>query len=287
MPIRKIVVPLAGIDEDAATLETALALGRRLQAHVEAFHAVVDPRDAVAFVGEGMTSTMIEQIMKAADKEGHQRNARARELFDRLVGQYGVTRADRPASAGFSVAFVERVGREDDLVAERSRLADLIVAHKPPAASDSEPSLALEAALRETGRPVLVIPRTITEAIGRTIAIAWNGSIEVSRALRFAMPFLKQAEKVVVLSVREEAHYGPPAEDAVDYLAWHGITSAAANLPGGARTQGQTLLAAAADNGADMMVQGAYTRSRMRRLIFGGVTAEVLAQTTIPVLMTH
>jgi nucleotide-binding universal stress UspA family protein len=287
MALRKILVPLAGVDEDPAVLETAFRLGQRLQAHVEAFHALVDPRDAVAFVGEGMTSTMIEQIMKAADKEGHQRNTRAHELFDRLAAEFNAPKLDRPTPSGFSVNFVQKLGREDDLVAERCRLADLIVAHKPPATADSEPSLMLEAALRETGRPVLVVPRAMTEPFGKAIAVAWNGSIEVSRALAYAMPLLERAERVVVLHVHEDTIYGPPAADAVEFLAWHGIPAVSAMLPAGVRTQGQALLNAAAEQGADMMVMGAYTRSRMRRLIFGGVTAEALAQTTIPILMTH
>jgi nucleotide-binding universal stress UspA family protein len=287
MALRKILVPLTGLDEDAAVLETAFGLGERIQAHVEVFHALVDPRDAVAFVGEGMTSTMIEQIMKAADKEGQQRNTRAHELFERLVAEHKAPRVERPAASGFSVTFLQKLGREDDLVAERCRLADLIMAHKPPSNADAEPSLMLEAALRETGRPVLVIPRALKERLGRAIAVAWNGSIEVSRALAFAMPVLERAERVVVLHVHEDTIYGPPASDAVEFLAWHGIAATSAMLPAGVRTEGQTLLDAAAEHSADMMIMGAYTRSRMRRLIFGGVTAEVLRRTTIPVLMTH
>lgn len=288
MSVRRILVPLAGHPGEAEVLGSAFRVARRFQAHVEAFYAAPDPRDAVAFVGEGMTSGMIEQIMAAAEHEGGERGGAARKLFERLVEEQGAVRADTPGKHGFSAGFTSRVGREDDLVAERGRLADLIVAAKPQAAGgDSAPPSALEAALREAGRPVLVVPGGLPESFGRVIAIAWNGSVEVSRSLALALPFLESAERVVVLSVEDDTIYGPPAEDAVEYLAWHGIAARSAELPASDRTLGQTLLAAAAEAGADIMVQGAYTRSRMRRLIFGGVTGEVLAHMTIPVLMTH
>jgi len=287
MTIRKILVPLTGIGDETAAVESALTVARRLKAHVEIFHAAVDPRDAVAFVGEGMTSAMIEQIMSAAETEGKERSVRVRDLFDKICTRDAVPRANRPGSGGFSAEYVQRVGREDDLVAEQGRVADLIVTCKPPAEEQPNRSLALETALRGTGRPVLIVPEAMREGYGKTVAIAWNGSIEVSRAVGLSMPFLEHADRVVVLSVDEPSSYGPPAADAIGYLAWHGIKADGAALQSGERPQGQTLLAAAAEHGADLMVQGAYTRSRMKRLIFGGVTGEVLARTTIPVVMTH
>ena len=133
MTIRKILVPLTGIGDETPAVESALTVARRLKAHVEVFHAAVDPRDAVAFVGEGMTSAMIEQIMGAAETEGKERSVKVRELFDKLCSRDAVPRASRPGADGFSAEFVQRIGREDDLVAEHGRIADLIVACKPPA----------------------------------------------------------------------------------------------------------------------------------------------------------
>ncbi len=287
MSLSKILVPLTGHGDEEPILDCALQVARRFESHVEAFFPIPDPRDAVAFVGEGMTAVMIEQIMAAAEKEGGERGLKVRRLFERLCERHGVPRGLAPGRHGFCASFTTRVGREDELVAQQGRLADLIVAGQPVEAVDSGPSPVLEAALRESGRPVLVVPNAMPEHIGRTIAIAWNGSVEVTRAVALCMPFLEQAERVVVLSVEDDTIYGPAAAGAVEYLTWHGINASSAALPASERPQGQTLLMAAAAQGADLMVQGAYTRSRMRRLIFGGVTGEVLAHTTIPVLMAH
>ncbi|MCW5751795.1 MAG: universal stress protein [Alphaproteobacteria bacterium] len=287
MAIRRILAPLSGAQSDEAALDCAFHVARRCEAHLDGLVTSVDSRDAVAFVGEGMTSAMIDQIMSAAEKEAREREARAGQLFERIRQRHQFPLAERPAASGVSARLLRRTGREDDIVAEQGRLADLIVAAKPPQQEEEHPSLALEAGLRETGRLVLVVPGPLPERIGQRIAIAWNGSVEVGRAVAYARQFLREAEKVVVLSVAEESPYGPPAEDAVEYLAWHGITATSAALPAGERTQGQTLLSAAREQGCDMMVMGAYTRSHMRRLIFGGVTGAVLTETTIPVLMTH
>jgi nucleotide-binding universal stress UspA family protein len=121
-----------------------------------------------------------------------------------------------------------------------------------------------------------------------SIAVAWNGSIEASRAVAFAMSYLAAAEKVTILSVEEGRTSGPSGEELVAYLQCHGINATSRVLAdAGGRGAGQALLSEVAAVGADMMVMGAYSRSRMRRLIFGGVTSEVLNKTEIPVLMMH
>jgi nucleotide-binding universal stress UspA family protein len=267
----------------------ALALARPLEAHVEAFHVSVDPRDAVAFVGEGMTAAMIEQIMSAAEQESRQRSAQAQQRFEAACAAAGAPRLVSPqAGVRFSAGFVLRSGREDELVAERGRLADLIVVPRPTDEGDGAPSLTLESCLRETGRPVLVVPPGVAaEQFGKRIAVGWNGSIEAGRAVAAGLPFLTTAERVVVLSVEEGTVFGATGADVVEYLAWHGIPASAEVLSSGPFGAGKALLAGITAAGSDMLVMGAYTRSHMRRLIFGGVTAEVLANTTIPVLMVH
>jgi len=266
----------------------AFAAGRRHTARVEALHVSADPRDAVVFVGEGMTSTMIEGIITAAEKEGAERLAHARDLFDRICKELDV-----PIDGGagmFSASFNVMTGREDEVVATRGRLADLIVVGQPTADEETRAPLTLEAALRETGRPVILTPPTATGQMAEflTIAIAWNGSTEASRAVSFAMPYLEAAQRVVIISVDEGRPSGPSAGDLAQYLACHGIGAETVSLENGdGRSAGKAILAEAAKVSASMLVMGAYTRSRMRRLIFGGVTSEVLEHTEIPVWMVH
>ena len=289
MEIRKILVPFVGAETSSYVLDVALALGRRFAAHVEVFHAGVDPRDAIAFVGEGMTAAMIEQIMSAAEQEGRQRAARASALFNQACAAAGVqvTEAPQPGPR-FTAAFVQRPGREDEMMAERGRVADLIVAVRSSPEDEGGISPTLEASLRDTGRPVLVVgPEAAQKPFGHRIAVAWNGSIEAGRAVTAALPFLAAAERVEVLSVEEGLNVGPSGADAAEYLSWHGVAATARTIGSSPFGVGKALLTAIADTGADMLVVGAYTRGQMRRLIFGGVTREVLAGATVPLLMVH
>ena len=285
--IRKITVPLSGHEIDEPVLDTAFAVAKRFDANLRAALILADPRDAVAFVGEGMTSAMLEQIMLSAESEGKDRAGKTRVLFETLRQRYGCPDILPPAGSGFGCHYFERVGREDEIVAQRGRLCDLLVAGRVRTNDANAPHLALEAALRETGRPVLVVSSNVPPDFGKTIAIAWNGSIEVSRAIIMGMPFLERAERVVVLSVEGDTEYGPPGSDLLEYLGWHGITGQAVAVKSSERGQGQALLAAAESARADLMIMGAYTRSHMRRLIFGGVTAYMLDHAPFPLLMTH
>ncbi len=95
------MAPLSGVEGGGASLETALHVGKHLGAHVDAYHVSVDSRDSVAYLAEGMTSAMIQDIMNAVDKEGGDRTARAREQFDAACRRAGANVTDGPAANGF------------------------------------------------------------------------------------------------------------------------------------------------------------------------------------------
>jgi len=287
MAIKTIMVPMSGLAGSPAPLEAALAVGKRLGAHVEALHVAIDPRDSVAYVGEGMTSAMIEDVMASAEREADERRTRAEQRFNSACDQAGAARSETPTGTP-SAHLVELVGREEDFVASRGRLADLIVAGKVDEGENISPTATLEAALMDTGRPVLLVPPGQTLGnLGASIVIGWNGSHESARAVSAALPFLHEADRVEVLEVEESGKHGPTAGDVVEYLAWHGISATSRDIQSGPRTVADSLLSAAAEAKADMVVMGAYTRSRLRRLIFGGVTGDVLQTATIPVLLSH
>ena len=104
--------------------------------------------------------------------------------------------------------------------------------------------------------------------------------------MNFAMPFLDKAEKVSVVEVDAENHSGPGMEDVIRYLAWHGVKAEGTELERKG-SDSESLLASTNSVGADMLVMGAYTRSRLRRLVFGGVTRDMLTRSSVPVLMAH
>jgi nucleotide-binding universal stress UspA family protein len=288
MSIRTILVPLAGSNDIGPVVELGLTMGTDLGAHVEVLHILSDPKDTIPLLGEGMSVSMIEDMIDAAEKEGGDRAARGQQVFDDLCRQFSVTVGGKPGEAGASASWGQEVGRDDEVTARRGRLADLIVVGRPTETSDVSSTLTLNAALFDTGRPVLVAPPGGTGNFGKHIAISWNGGAQAARAVGSALGMIKRAEKVTVLTAESDRTTAARAPELAAYLEWHGIApdtrtfSVEGRQPGGA-----DLLAECSRTGADLLVMGAYTHSRMRQLILGGVTRHVLEEAEIPLFMAH
>ena len=288
MPIRKILVPLTGTDAGEAALASALLVARDFDAHLAALHVRVDSRDVAPLAGEGLSGAMIEEMMSATEKESVERAQAVRTMFEQFVTQHGVTVQEARCGAGEATAsFAAVIGREEDLVAQQARLADLTVVPHPEAGEDVSSSDALHAVLFDSGRPVLIAPRRAPLAIGKRVALAWNGTAESASAVLAAIPWMKRAEAVRVLSADEYQRRGPAAAELADYLALHGIQVESATFKPIDREVGAGLLRAAREFGADLVCMGAYSHSRLRQLILGGVTRHVLEKADLPVMMNR
>ncbi|KJS39917.1 MAG: universal stress protein UspA [Rhodospirillaceae bacterium BRH_c57] len=279
------VVPDTGTG--LATMETALVVGRDHNCHVRVLHVRPDPASAVPLVGEAMSGAMVDEMMSVCERQGTERARDVRQMFDQVCGRYAIPVTDEPPGPPeMSVAFLEEQGVEDDKVALRGRMADLIVVGRPK--GDEEPALqaTLNAALMDSGRPVLVAPRNPVTGIAKNCAIAWNGSAEAARAVAAALPFLIKARTVTIL-VADEEEGTPSAQDLENHLAWHGVTAEIRRVVPSGSAVGAALLKACNDVSADLLVMGAYTHSRLRQLILGGVTRHVLDHAEVPVLLSH
>ena len=294
MHFKNILVPMSGAanDSDAQALESAFNMAIRFGAHVNALHIKIDPRSAAAFVGEGMTSTMIESVIEMAEKDGEERRLRAAALFKEITSRMEIpvitNIADRPTADGPSSRFVEKQGNSEDTIHSYGLLFDLIMICKQDGEEQINNSLLINTALRETGHPVLLMDKAIPLDIGKRVAFAWNGSVESSRALSFSLPFLQSAEKVMLISAVDDLDEDIHPEAVQRYLAMYGATADCCEITGtNGKSTAESLLAQADKCNADLLVMGAYTRSRLRRLFFGAVTEEVLNNCPIPVLMAH
>jgi nucleotide-binding universal stress UspA family protein len=291
--IRNVLALVSDAHSGRATLETALRVGRHLQCHIDALHVRSDPASALPLVGEAMSGAMVDEMMGVAEKESGQRAAKARAVYDALLAREGVTDVQgAPGSQpGFAVTWMEAPGVEEQVVALRGCRADISVVARPTDDGETAALMTLNAALMQSGRPVIAAPPLPAEGAPRSggfkkVAVFWNGSTEATRAVAAAMPFLTKAEDVIVLRVEEEEWYAETL-DLEAYLAHHGVHTVVSKvLPREGRT-GRSLLFAAGDVGADMMVMGAYTRSKLRQLILGSVTGYVMQHAILPVLLCH
>ncbi len=289
MSIKTILVPLSDARTGEAPLKAALKVAHLFDAHLEALHVRTDPsRAMVDFGNEAMSSQVAEQMRQAIEERTKEHAAGVRKLFDDECATSGVAIVEAgPGTGGVSASWREEMGDENFWIERRGRLADVTVVGRLSKDRDVPSVEALETAILGTGRPILLAPPGEPDSIGKRVAIAWSGSAEAARATGLAMPFLKVADAVSVLSVTEESNWACSPEDLAAYLAWHGVDAKARSIPANGGSTGALLLTEAVAEGADLVVMGAYTHSRLREMILGGVTKYVLNTTGPAVLMAH
>jgi nucleotide-binding universal stress UspA family protein len=275
MHYKHLLAPLAGTPSDLRTLQCAAAVAQKFGAHVDALHAAGDPRDAIPFVGEGASGALVEQFVVAAEKDLSRRSAAARASFDAWS-----------KVAGVSSALVEPVGSEEDSVSRYGRFCDLIVLPRPVDDEAIASTVAFETALLETGRPVLIAPPVGATDLSKPVAFAWNGSREAARALGAGLPFMYGAAKIVAIIAGKNVaeHDEKPLEA---YMQRHGLKIEIVHADVPTIQAAPHVLAEARRQGCGLLVMGAYTHSRLRQLVFGGVTRHVLQNADLPVLMAH
>ncbi len=287
MAFKTILVSVNGANNSRVLLDSAFDLANNLDAHLNVLHVRADPRETIPVLGEGMSVGMIDDMTRIAEKECSSRQTRARAQFDDCLIKHPTQETDKPTEAGSSVSWTEIPGREDEVVAKLGRLADVIIVSRPNVEVSAGHTLVLNVALFDTGRPVLVVPPEGMGEVGKKVVVSWNGSAQSARAVSCALPILRNADEVNVFTIENKSSPGEPSFGVSKYLSYHGINCNIHQLSGSGTSVGEALLIEADLVGADIIVMGAYTHSRMRQLILGGVTRHVLEQSRLPLFMAH
>jgi nucleotide-binding universal stress UspA family protein len=288
MSIITIVAPLTGGSADGPALDAAFAMAGATNAHIQAVFLHRDPRTiALPQVGEGMTASMIDTLMDAAEQRVQADRAAAQSSFDRWRKANGVTEADGPGPrTGVTAHLSEVQGEPTTSLAKAGRMADVICMAQPSESDDPELSDLITAALLETGKLLFLAPNGGKCEPVKSVAIAWNGSREAARAVALAMPVLERAETVTVLAGTSDMLTPAEVNAFVASLKWHGINAKSRTFTLSSDQAGR-LQSEARDVGAQALVLGAYSHSRMREFVFGGVTDDIMNAARMPVLMAH
>jgi nucleotide-binding universal stress UspA family protein len=190
---------------------------------------------------------------------------------DKLLGEWRL-------AIGTAAGFTTRLSCTADLV--------ILGQHEPHQSTGLD---APEEVVFGCGRPVLIVPhgRRI-ETLGDRVLIAWNGSREAARALHDSLPLMSASSEVSILSVNpDDDDDRELAGNLAAHLVRHGLNARAETITSAVAAVSDTLLSRAADTRADLIVMGGYGHSRFREKFFGGVTRDVLRDTSLPVLMAH
>ena len=168
-----------------------------------------------------------------------------------------------------------------------ARVYDVTVIGRPLSSGAGPRMTTFESALFDSGQPVLVTPPEAPTMLGENILVSWNCSTEQASATSFAMPILRQAKAVTILTIEGLTVPGPSGAQARDWLVANGIEAREVTMGNGGKKPGEVLLNEAKKLGCDLIVKGAYTQSRLRQMIFGGATSHLLAHSTVPMLMAR
>jgi len=284
--MRVIFVPVADRPECATALQTAFTLGKSVGASVIGCHIRPHRDSPVTLLSSINTAAMnndeAEWQLSAKPDNGGKAKAAAAELFSRLAKDHGyeLTRVPRPAP---SAVWMEKTGSPGKVIGILGPVSDLLVVSRPGNKGGKLAQMFLSAALLKSSRPVLVLPQKKQTPIAKHISIAWNQSNEAARAVSAAMPLLLKAESVSILRSGSENRAGPMTVHLASYLRYWGVKTK--RYAGKGRDEQQEIMDFYRSTGSDLLVMGAYTRSRMSRLIFGGMTEYMLEQANIPVLL--
>jgi nucleotide-binding universal stress UspA family protein len=281
--MKTVLVPVEDHEGADSVLETALLFARRFGSYVEAVSTL--PVIDNYIVGE-MVPLWPPNQRSAGDTS---REAQAR--FEAFMARHGIERMPAGAMAGLGDsprwAVREAALLGDSAVAAQARVFDISVVGRPSGSAAGPRLSLLEAVVFESGRPILIAPPAAPASLGDNVLIAWNFSTETARATALAMPVLRRAKRVRVLTVEGVSTTGPSGEELARSLNLNGIDADAVTVSSRGRSVGEGMLEEAMAWGADLMIKGAYTQSRLRQMIFGGATSHILANATIPVFMAH
>lgn len=288
MAIRNSLVMVTG-EHSSSAVEAAFALAVQSRGHVTGLHVTGDVVTNMPAIIEGMTERQIVREFETMRERLSLSEKTAREMFEAACASHGGELVDTPTPRDGVTASWEVVsGRPEKVLAEKARVYDLIVsgAGGHHAATDSVLE-AVETALFDAGRPVLVIPRVPPKSIGRHVLIGWNRTANAARAVMAAMPLIEAADRVTICHVKTGAKPGPSPEELAASLAWHGIQAGVRYIPAGGAPVSDLLMTEAANAGGDLVIMGAYSHSRMREFVLGGVTRHALRHEVTPLMMMH
>ncbi len=287
--IKTILVPAMGSETDAGVFASALAVARPFGAHLGFLHICIDAATfAAAIMPEVSSGHVLTDMINRMEEEAQQREQKAKQLFETFCRREGLVVVEAPSmQSERSAKWLRENGSESYWLAEYARTADLLVIGRP---DDDQrvPSDMLEAALMNSGRPLLIPPSAPMSALPDTVVIAWKATPEAARAVTAAMPFLSLAKQIVIMTVVEN-ETTIEEEGAARLMAnfrWDGFPASIRRLQPGPQGAAETLLAAAGEEAA-LLVMGGYGHSRLREWIFGGFTQRILRAANIPVLIAH
>lgn len=275
--IKDIVVNLSIEAQRDVAADYAISVASTFGAHLTGISYAYEPVLPPTLMG-GIPAEVITAQRAESEKAA---NATI-ERFEQAANRAGVSADSRALSASLAGA--------SDLFGRIARRFDVSVVGQAEPDKVAPEELIIEAALFESGRPVIVVPYIQKDGLKLDrVMVCWDASRTAARALGDAIPFLMRAKSIDVVMVASERAKSDeiPGADIAHHLARHGLTVDVKRIVTGGTDVPSTILSYAADASADFIVMGGYGHSRLREFILGGATRGILSSMTVPALMSH
>jgi nucleotide-binding universal stress UspA family protein len=218
-----------------------------------------------------------------------------RHLRDTGRAQHDAEDQFRQSAAAAGLADVEwraPAGSSIKAAVAHGRCADLFVTGQSDGSEAKFAAELVTTVMLSSGHPTLIVPRAGPRAtLGASILVAWNGGREATRAIADALPLLERAREVNIVAISHDENArlddSPAQGRLLSWLEPHGIRARIHAYEAGEGDVTERLLSRVVDLGSDLVVMGGYGHTRMRELVLGGVTRDMLERMTVPVLMSH
>jgi nucleotide-binding universal stress UspA family protein len=276
--MKNLLVPVESHSGVESVLQTALLVARRFDSYVEGMPLGPDLPDLVAFDMPVSWTVSDQNTWKEMADEAAKR-------FETFMLDNGFARRGGDVRLP-SFGWTGERSFGDSQIGSYARIFDCTILGRPGTDRGDPRMATAETVLFESGRPILLAPPKPPEKTADHIVIAWNQSMETARASAMAMPLLRHAQKVSVMTVEEFRSEGPSGEIFAELLNNHGIAAEFVVRNAKHRNSGEAILRGVEALGGDLLIKGAYTQSRLRQMFFGGATNHVMNYAEVPVLMT-
>ena len=280
--MRTILVPVDADGPMEPALDTALLLALRCDSYIEGFTLRPKIRN---IIGADVVGAV---LLQATDQQDLERTEiEARHTFLLYMYKHGVPQATATTNV-LSFGWLKNELDSVSFLGSHGRVFDVTVMNRLDGNRNESYGQAINSGLFESGRPILIAPPTPPPQIATNVLIPWNCSAEQARATAFAMPLLHKADRITVLTIAgDDEISGPSAGQFIQYLRRNRISADLKVVEPEGKGTGHTILAVAQSLGCDLLIKGAFTRSRLRQMIFGGATRYVLENATLPVLLAN
>ncbi|MBR9824595.1 MAG: universal stress protein [Alphaproteobacteria bacterium] len=279
MKPRRILTVLDGEETDAGLLRQSVSICAAWDAKLDGLFVRRNAASGGDFLGDAFSTYGMEAVLEALDDAAAKASDAAHAAFTDVADD---------APSGVIGRFIEYIGLPRAAMAREGRLSDLIIMEKPQERDLRNQLNAIETAAFESGRPVLVMPEECGDAgCFKDVVVAWDGSLEATRAVVGALPFLAAAETVLLLHAGADADSADQLADLAAYLDTHGIKSATRSVTLEGRSAARALIETSTANGADLLVMGGFGAPGWQRSLGRDETTALIKKVPFAILLAH